>query len=386
VFGGAVLAGAWPAFQSAEAAIPLSEGARWVDAWHPSLWLTLPRFLLRDAAAAGHEVSPFLVIVLPALLPFGRVPTAVSALRLASALSIGVWAGAGGGQVRLLAPAFPLIALAVAGALRTAPPVLVRPATGLAAVLGWWRLSVFLYQAASPVNVVLGSEPERAYLARVLTPHGLYMATGSFLRERPDLGRPYVAGDIKAYGWPRDPLVDSEFTIPHFVRWARDSRGPLELRRKLRQRGIGCVVHRMEGAAAMERMAGGYPWTDRSLAVLQKFMVSELVLEQSFDRPSENVYYRIWAARRPPPEQPSMAGLRWIELPYAESLSENPDRALFEGRRDEAERGYRELAARFPSLAIPHLRLAEIARLRGQETAMAREDRAAARLLGLGAR
>jgi hypothetical protein len=358
---------------------------QWVPFGHPSLWLWLPRFLVRDAGAAGGEYSPLLVMLLPALFA-SRGALRPAAARLAPAVlaTVALWVVAGGGQARWLAPVLPLAALAAVLRLRRTPP---RPAVArgvmaafaLVAALAWLRIGAVQFITAAPLNAALGLETSRAYLASRVTPKGWYMAVGAFLEERPALGRPYLAGDIKAYYWPRDPLVDSQHRTPWLVRWARDGE---RIAVACRQRRLGCLVHRMEGSLTMQQIAGGYPWGDRSLATLERFVVRELDPVWTVDRPAENTYYLVYALR-PRTPRPEASALHWLQLPYAELVYDAADKALAAGRLEEAARGYRDLLARYPRFAVPRLRLAEVARLRRDGAAQVHWEREAARLLGL---
>ncbi|MEK7476530.1 MAG: hypothetical protein AAB152_12985 [Candidatus Coatesbacteria bacterium] len=392
-FGGLVLGSVFPALAQGEETRPFLSHMQWVPFGHPSLWLWLPRFLLRDAGAAGGEYSPLLVMLLPALfVSRGALRPAAARLAPAALAALALWVVAGGGQARWLAPVLPLAALAAVLRLGRRPPGRASAIPGLArgwavafslvAALAWMRACAMQFITASPLRAALGVETPRAYLASRVTPRGWYMAIGAFLEERPALGRPYLAGDIKAYYWPRDPLVDSQHRNPWLVRWCRDGE---RIAVGCRQRRLGCLVHRMEGSLTMQQIMGGYAWNDRSLAALERFVVRDLDPVWTVDRPAENTYYLVYAIR-PPVTPASAANLHWLQLPYAELVYDDADKALVAGRLDEAARGFRALLVRFPRFAVPRLRLAEIDRLRRDAAGQARWEGEAARLLGIPAR
>ena len=130
----------------------------------------------------------------------------------------------------------------------------------------------------------------------------------------------------------------------------------------------------------MQRIAGGYPWSERSLATLERFVARDLDPVWTVERPAENVYCVVYAVR--PRTRKSAFALHWVQLPYAEDVYDSPDKALAAGRLDEAARGYRDLITRWPGFALPRLRLAEVARLRRDSAGQRSHERAAAALLG----
>lgn len=389
-FGGTILTTWWPTFLQSEEALSLARAASWVSAGHPSLWLWFPKYLLQDAVQAGHEISPLLVALLPAgLLSLRRdSPRLGQRLGIAAVASFALWALAGNGQVRHLAPALPILilgALAPLAGLSLSRKVMttVRATLLCVVALGWARMCVGLFQLANPLNVALGLEPQRPYLSRLITPSHLYLAVGAHLEDHPELGRPYSTGDIKAYYWPRDPLVDSQYMLPHLMRWARDAHDARALFAKFRQHDVGCLVHRMDGSLTMQEIANGYPWTDHGLAVLQQFMVRHLARAGSLTRPHENAFYYFYRVEPSPQPPPAVDSLHWLHIPYTELLCRDADLALEQGRLREAATQYQALARRFPSFAIPSLRLAEVAKLSGNPVAERQHEHRAARLLGM---
>ena len=201
------------------------------------------------------------------------------------------------------------------------------------------------------------------------------------LRGRPELGRPYVAGDIKDYYWPRNPLLDSQYLRPRLVQWIRDSEDENDVLRKFRQNRIGCLVHWTDGSLAIQGMVGGYAWTGRELRLLQKFMCRHLEpLDLPEAGPADNPYrfYRLTsrpAAPRPPGQ------LRLWYLPYTEALYADADALLAAGKTARARTEYRRLARRYPAFAVPLLRLAEAARLSGNLKEQTKYERLAEGLL-----
>jgi len=196
------------------------------------------------------------------------------------------------------------------------------------------------------------------------------------------MGRPYLAGDIKSYYWPRDPRNDNEFVNPLLFRWARDSRNAGEIAVKFRQSRIGCIAHQLGGAVTMASLADGYKWTGRSLEVLQRFWAGHMSPEGALERPDQGGWFYFWKFHRRGGVKFEPNRSHWMQIPYTEYLLLRGDMALNQGRLSEAESGYQELKRRLPRFALIPLRLAEIARLRGNMEAMKRHEREAMRLMG----
>jgi len=216
-----------------------------------------------------------------------------------------------------------------------------------------------------------------------VAPRGLYMSAGAWLAGHPGAGRAYVAGDIKAYYWPGSPLVDAEYNLPALYAWARDARDADRLAIAFRQHDLGCIVHRVEGALTYQQIAGGYRWDDRTLRVLQTFLLTRTTEVWRRERPEDNAFYRIRLVGRPAPGRPA-ADLHGLDLPYTELLTQEGDHLIQRGRLREARIAYETLAGRFPSWIIPRLRLAETARRSGDHPAERRFEREALRLLSRG--
>jgi len=385
-FGGIAFTKVWPSFLQGETCLDFLGSGQWTPAGDISLWLAFPLTLLRDAVNTGYEFTPLLVMLLPGLL--ARTGGTEAALRNAALAAFALWPLTGGGQVRFLAPFVPLVILACLPPLWTdAGRALSRHrlfAVLLAAgAAGFMRTTASLYALANPLNTATGLEEKSAYLARIIGPAPLYTAVGRHLEESPALGRPYAFGDIKSYYWPRNPVNDSQFLFPRLFRWSRDSRDSRELLAKFRQERLGCLVYRMEGAYTIQMLAGGYPWTDRQLSVLQRFWAEHLAPAGEFERPAENAFYYIYAvARRASPPSPSK--LHWLNIPGTEGILHEADLLLGKGRGAEAEAMYRQVARKYPHFALIPLRLAEAARRRGDKASERAREREAARLLGLG--
>ncbi len=343
-------------------------------------WLGLPGLILGEGVRGGHELSPLFVAALPVLLLPARhlTPRAAPLARAALAMTAG-WAVGGGGQIRWLLPALVLLLPAAAAVAAPRGPVIVAAALG--AALGWARTCVFLFATANPTGVALGVVPARAWLNARLTPPGAYLSLAGALADDPALGRAYVAGDLKAYYWPREPAVDAQHVTPRLVRWARETGDARRLRVKLRQLRVGCLVHRNEGSLTLQELAGGYRWTGAGLNAVERLIASsDRVL--AIERPEANAFYYVYALR--PPTRPTpVADLRWLALPCAELLFLPGDKLLAAGKPREAEPVYRDLAVRYPESALPWLRLAECARLRKDPAAVRRCDAQAARRLGV---
>jgi len=376
--GGVFWAGFMPSFMQADETLNPAAAARWVGWGDPSQWLWLPRYLLVDARAAGHELSPAFAALLPVLF-LVRGPARAAAM--ASISSLAVWAVVGGGQVRYLVPALPVIAIACSAGIRAAPAWITRGALStvlLAGALALPGTCAHFANSASPLSVVAGSELPRQYLSRALTPRSLYMAVGAWLGERPEAGRPYIAGDIKAAYWPRDPLVDSEYLAPFLFNAARDSADERRIRIRFRQARIGCLVHRAEGTLTFQQMVGGgYRWDDRALFTLQRFLGRYLERAASFERRADNAYYDIhMVASEPRPLSPPRV------VPYAEALTLEGDAAFNRGRFRDAREAWAAVARRFPRFALPLARMADADDRLGRRTEAARERASAARLFG----
>lgn len=372
-FGGIALTNLWPAFDQHESVTQLYRAARWIAVGDPATWLSLPRFLMHDGVTEGHEVSPLVAIALPALaVGWNAGDGAARRSRRAVLAVLAAWAGVGGGQVRYLAPLLLPVVLATSAAWFTPSRALLLGA----AALGWVRIAAAGFLSVAPLPVVLGAVPRLGYLMQHVAPRDLYMEAGTWLAGHPEAGRAYVAGDIKAYYWPGTPLVDAEYNLPFLYTWARDARDADRLAVAFRQRGIGCLVHRVEGALTYQQIAGGYPWDDRTLRVLQTFLLTRTAEVWRRERPENNAFYRIRIVQRPP-SQPGMAGLHWLDLPYTELLTQDGDRLIQGGRLREARAAYAVLARRFPSWIIPRLRLAETAHRLGDRAAERRLEREA---------
>ena len=388
-FGGLFLGGFWPAIHQSEETLNMAAAARWVPFGDPSQWLWFPRYMLHEAVGAGHELSPLVVILLPVLaLTVAGKDSRLRGYRAAALLSLAIWAVFGGGQVRYLAPAVPVILLACLGALSPVLAARRRAALafgavlGLAGLLGLARTSVTLSRRVGPLNVALGVEEPREYLARILTPQYLYLAGGTWLSDHPEAGRPYLVGDIKAYYWPRTPLFDSEYFTPYLVRWTRESRDERRLAVAFRQHGIGCLVHRLDGALTFQQIVGGYGWDPRSLGVLQRFVGMHLVPVCRMDRDNLNAHYRFYLLSPDRVKHPAVVADPWFELPYTEMLVQEANRAANDGRRGDARRELDRLLARYPGYAVARLRLAALAASGGDPAAASLHRAAAARLMG----
>ncbi len=377
--GGLFFPALFPAFDHEPGIRPFLDHVEWGAAgW--ARWLALPGVVIGEGVRGGHELSPLLAAALPVLLlPARRLPPGTAPLvRAALAMTAG-WALAGGGQLRWLLPA--LVLLLPAAAALPVPRAAVVAAAVAAAGLGWARTCVFLFATSNPLDAALGLLPARGYLNARLTPPGVYLTVADALADDPALGRAYVAGDLKAAWWPRDPVVDAQHVTPRLVRWARETGDAGRLRVRLRQARIGCLVHRNEGSLTLQELAGGYRWTGAALNAVERLIAaSDRVL--AIERPEANAFYYVYAFR--PPKRPvRAAGLRWLALPCAELIFLEGDKLLAAGRISDAERVYRALADRFPETALPWLRLAECARVRKDPAAMRRCDAQAAKRLGL---
>lgn len=377
VTGGLFFPALLPAFDAETGIRPFLDHVEWAGAgW--ARWLALPGFVIGEGVRGGHELSPLLAAALPALLlpPGYLAPGTAPLARAALAMSAG-WALAGGGQLRWLLPAFVLL-LPAAAAVRVPRAPLIA-ATAVAGLLGWARICVFLFATTTPLPAALGGIPARAYLAARLTPPDLYLQVGDALRADRTLGRPYVIGDLKAYYWPREPVLDAQHVTPRLVRWANETGDVRRLHVRLRQQRIGCLVHRNEGSLTLQELAGGYRWTGKALNAVERLIAgSDRVL--ALERPESNAFYYVYALR-PPARRTPIADLRWLALPGAEQLFVEGDAPLAAGNARGAEPVYRRLAERFPESALPWLRLAECARLRKDPDALRRCDREAGRRL-----
>jgi hypothetical protein len=381
-FGGIALTGIWPAFLQGETIIDFLRSGNWTAPGHHSVWLTLPLTLLKNLVAEGFELSPFLTVLLPlALLP---APGRASFLRRSLIASFALWPFTGGGQIRFLAPFIPLALVTATAGDRLeglAPRRLLRLGAVFISLLGLYRTCSFLYLTANPVSTVLGRETPRAYLARIITPAPFYMEAAGLAGRLPRLGRTYMAGDIKSYYWPRRPRNDSQFLNPLLLRWARDSRSPRDMAAKFRQAGLGSVASNLGGSITMSELSGGYRWTGRSLEILQKFWASHMALVREMGNGSAGWIY-LWEFDYGGNIRFDPAKSHWLQIPCTGALTMEADIALDQGRLDEAGRGYRELAKKWPRFAVIPLRLAELARLRGDTVEMRRQEREASRLMG----
>ena len=400
-FGGILFGKFWPALYQSEETLNQVLASRWVPLWDPSQWLWFPRYMLKDAVRAGHELSPFIVIMLPFLIPATRMATpsdltanrgsigrwSMHRLRLGALLSIVVWSVLGCGQVRMLAPAVPVILLACLGVLSSAT-IIRRKAVlaygiilGLSGMLGFARTVAVINDRVRPLNVAIGMEQPREYLARILMPRYLYMPIGAWLDEHPEAGRPYLAGDIKAYYWPRSPLFDSELYTPYLVRWTRESHDERRLAIKFRQHGIGCLVHWAEGSLTFQQIVGGYRWDTRSLGVLQRFVGMYLKSIRRMDRGKPGDHYRIYLVSRGRMKVSTATVDPHLEMPYAELLIQEADRAVEEGRHQDARRELERILIRYHGYAVPHLRLAALAEIDGDTGGAAWHKAVAVRLM-----
>jgi len=381
-FGGIALTGIWPAFLQGETIIDFLRSGNWTPPGHHSLWLTLPLTLLNKCVAVGFEFSPFLTVLVPfALLPG---PARPPFLRRALMASFALWPFTGGGQIRFLVPFIPLaLTTAVAGNRldSLAPQKLLRIGAVFIALLGLYRTCNFLYLVSGPANTALGLENPRAYLERLITPTPIYMKAAGLINDSARLGRPYLTGDIKSYYWPRRTRNDSQFLNPLLLRWARDSHTPREISAKFRQSGLGCVANNLGGAITLDDLSGGYRWTSRSLDVLQRFWAFHMLPLREIGNADKNSWIVLWEFdyRGKIPFKPAKS--HWFQIPYTEGLTMKTDIALDQGRLDEAEKSYLELAKKWPRFAVIPLRLAEVSRLRGNNAEMREYERRAERLM-----
>ena len=381
-FGGIAFNTIWPSFLQSESSLNFLKSGAWTPLGHHSLWLTFPLTLLKGAVLTGFEVSPFL----PALIPLALLPgpRRYPFLRWAVVASFVLWPFTGGGQIRFLVPFVPLVLLAsLAGNPldKFTPPALLRISTVFIASLGFIRICSFLFVVGNPVNAALGTVDSRSYLAGIITPTPIYMSVASQIKDSVRLGKPYIAGDIKSYYWPRHPRNDSQFLNPLLFRWARDSHNPGEIAAKFRQSGIGCIAHNLGGAITMEVITRGYPWTNRSLDILQKFWFSHMIPAGYFENRGKDNWIGLWEFDYRGNTRLEPAKSHWLQIPYTEGLLLKADLDLNHGRLEKAEKEYHRLELQWPRFALIPLRLAEISRLRGNTKKMREQERMAARLI-----
>jgi hypothetical protein len=352
----------------------------WWRAWADLIPVALTRGIY-DGLAEALSPAFFLAPALAVLAARPSSPADRWLLWLCAALWA-VWAHRGGGIFRYLAPLYPATVL-LAGRRAAAAAVPPRAAAGFLAGAMAVQLPLLLaaharqYGAAA---VLLGCETPRAYLARVLPPSGRYLSAMARACGAAGGGRLYVLGDPKAFYAPCRCRTEFEFAPPLVVSLAAESPDPRRMAIRLRQRGVGAVLYRAEGAVSVARMSGTRP-AGGALERLQAFWASWAEPVWVEERVAENVFYHLYRLRQEPgPFRPPASALWWAP-PGAELVTQEVDRALDAGRNREALDAALALAAAEPGYAPAWHRAALAAGRLGEPAVRAR---AKSRLAALG--
>ena len=207
-----------------------------------------------------------------------------------------------------------------------------------------------LYVWVNPVYVVLGMDTPENYLAHIVEPRdemtgrSNYLALAAWL---PGTGRggarTYMLGDAKVYYLPCRWAVNALFNPPLLKRVIAASRDGAGAARRLRQRGIGCVLYNTGGSMHIEYTHHLFAWSAREFAVVEDlFRTHFRPIGTRFTSVGEPQYllYRVEAG--------APAGGAWPEAPYLPGVD-----TRLAGVEDAAQHG-RLAEARARAAALRH--------------------------------
>ncbi len=350
----------WPTF---ETAAQLDPGSRFdqfaaglgfrdgIPAWLARGW-TGHFGVHREADMTAGLAAPAILLALPVALG--------NRLGLGRALPAWGWLGwlvLGGGLPRY---AYPLGVLAIAEA--TAVVGRWRNALiGLLVLTSYWQVMQgwsVLYPKADPVAVALGGERPSMYLRRVMTPVPFYMETATESAERFGTGRTYVLGDVKAYYWRGDFILDVLTYKPRLASWIEDSDSPTRIAARFRQANVRHLVYRLEGLVTFEHVApGAFRWTRDRLAAWQSFWLAHAESRgqrRDLSVPQTYFYFDLVPHARHPWPKPDAP----FTLPGTEALTVPGDDLQEAGDRAGARRWFTRCVKNWPGFIVPRHRLA----------------------------
>jgi hypothetical protein len=254
----------------------------------------------------------------------------------------------------LLPPFLAALVPALSGALKAWPSARVAGSVAVLVALPVQFLLSFaaVYLWVNPWYVVTGSISRPGYLMAIIEPRdtrtgrSIYMeASERYPRILPPHSRTYMQGDAKVYFFSGDFLVNALFNPPLFARVVRESYGPDEVAKRLRQRGITHVLYNVGGSVHIEYVHQMHRWNDRELAVVEGFYRGWMRKEDTLgDSAGDPMYYlfKVERGRYPDPEY----------LPGIDTRMGAVESALAEKRREDAQKGARAMLADFPSSAF----------------------------------
>jgi len=335
----------------------LSYSVDW-SAVHPawSAWAQVfPVALARGTYDGLSEALSPVIFLLPALaVLFFPAKGARRWLLYLCALLWAVWATAGGGIFRFLAPFYPC-AFLLAGVLleRTGLPrraVVIALALSLLVQLpplinSQYRLSF------APMGATLGTESRGQFLDRVLPPANRYFPAIRAAAKVARPGRLLMLGDPKAYYAPGRSRTEFEFAPNLLLHLSATSDSSRRIRLRLKQTGITAALYRAEAGVSQARMCDCVPGTAGTLERYQRFWAEYMEPAWGEEYPGENNYYQCYRLRDKPGKLALAKSELWFNLPGTENLTTDADHALVAGNKKEALELARALAARYPDFA-----------------------------------
>jgi len=301
---------------------------------------------------SARAVSPASLWLIPAALLLGRG----TALKFSLAAFV-LWGILSGGLIRFLLPALPVLLMAAAegtgrlGMLRPAC-VMATAFVALQSIFNW----AGGYERVNPAAVVMGAETPSQHLRRIVGPIPHYMDIAGESERLFRGGRTYVLGDVKAYYWTGDFILDVIPIQPWLSRWLAESASVGGLRARFRQMNVRHVAYRLEGLLSMQNSSPrAYPWDARRLALWQSFWGRHAEFRGESVSPDGTYYYFFDIVSRP------RTGWRRASVPFTfpgtESLTAPCDTPLLDGKAVEARRCFERLARQWPGFAVSRKRL-----------------------------
>jgi hypothetical protein len=234
--------------------------AQWLKAYAEHPWLFL------KSSDIAESVGPFALAFLP--LPF-LVPMARREKMLAW-LCAGLWIplSLASLESRFFIPHLAVLALLLACLADKAGGFLPGLGLGLSLAAGLAAMTVDAHRAK--LEVFLGRKSFGEYLRRAVVSYPTPPYAGiEFVESRfPEGAAVLLYGESRSFYFKRRVFASSSDQVPLLEAWANSSRDAGELRRRLRERGIGAIV---ANVAEMSRRGSGPRLTERGREVLFAF-------------------------------------------------------------------------------------------------------------------
>lgn len=219
-----------------------------------------------------------------------------------------------------------------------------------------------------PRDVAFGVQPPEQYLDVAIVSKRVYRPVRRAVEERlPGRGVVYSFGDDKGFYLAGRVALDYDFgSDPLLWKLAAESRNPLELRKRVRQRGWTHMIY----ATYWVDYYGGknslvYRHDSRVLGLMQDFWreYAELAIRLEIREEGRVKGSYVYSFRKHPSKAPyDMDGRERLPfLPGAEALFLGGDSLLLGGQTGDAAAFYAGHLARFPDSTILHERLGRLA-------------------------